>query len=162
MTTDRDPAERSACMRLFYRDWRPTRLGRIANRAWAWWAGLGLPPRIIVTLQVHGRETGRLHSNVLVVATHDGQRYLVSMLGDRSEWVKNVRAAGGEAAIKRGRARPVRLTEIAPEERGPVLKAYAGVATSGRRHFPVHHSAPVSEFEAIAARYPVFRVDRAA
>jgi len=35
-TTFRDPAERSGYLRLFYRDWRPTRLGRLVNGVWAW------------------------------------------------------------------------------------------------------------------------------
>ncbi len=157
-----DPAERSGYLRLFYRDWRPTRLGKIVNGAWAWLSGLGLMPRILLTLQVKGRSSGRLRTNVLVVARHQGERYLVSMLGDGSEWVRNVRAAGGEAFIKRGRSRPVMLTEIPPEERAPILKAYCQVATSGRLHFPVPHDAPVSAFEAIAGDYPVFRIDPAA
>jgi hypothetical protein len=129
------------------------------NRAWAWVSGLGLIPPILLTLQVKGRSSGRLRMNVLVPATHGGQRYLVSMLGDGSEWVRNVRAAGGEAFIKRGRSRPVMLTEIPPTERAPILKAYCQVATSGRHHFPVPPTAPLSEFEAVAADYPVFRID---
>ena len=160
MTTRGDPAERSH-LRLFYRDWRPTRLGKLVNGAWAWLSGLGLTPRVLLTLQVRGRRSDLLHTNVLVVAQHGGQRYLVSMLGDGSEWVRNVRAAGGEAFVKRGRSRPVRLTEVPAKERGPILKAYCQVATSGRRHFPVPHDAPLSEFSAIAADYPVFRIDPA-
>jgi hypothetical protein len=157
----RDPAERSRYLRLFYRDWRPTRLGRLVNRAWACVSGLGLTPRVLLTLQVKGRRSGRLRTNVLVVATHEGQRYLVSMLGEGSEWVRNVRAAGGEAFVKRGRSRPVKLTEVPVPERGPILKTYCHVATSGRRHFPVPHDAPVSEFDAVAERYPAFRIDPA-
>jgi len=160
MTTRRDPAERSS-LRLFYRDWRLTRLGKLVNGAFAWLSGLGLTPCVLLTLQVRGRRSGLLRTNVLAVAEHDGQRYLVSMLGDRSEWVRNVRAAGGEAFVKRGRSRPVKLTEVPAEERGPILKAYCRVATSGRRHFPVPHDAPLSEFSAIAADYPVFRIDPA-
>ena len=37
-----DPAERRRDLRLFYRGWRPTRLGKLVNRAWAWLSGLGL------------------------------------------------------------------------------------------------------------------------
>jgi len=81
------------------------------------------------------------------------------MLGDGSEWVHNVRAAGGKAFIKRGRSRPVLLVELKPEERAPILKAWAQVATSGRKHLPVSHDAPLADFEAIAADYPVFRID---
>ena len=68
-------------------------------------------------------------------------------------------AAGGAAFVKRGRLRPVMLTELPPEERAPVLKAWCQVASSGRRHLPVPHDAPEAAFAAIAADYPVFRVD---
>lgn len=159
--TDRsaDPAEQLSTLRLFYRDWRPTRLGKVVNGVSAWLSGLGLTPPILLTLQVPGRKSGRLRTNVLAPATVGGQRYLVSMLGDDSEWVRNVRAAGGHAFVKRGRSQPITLTEIPPEQRAPMLKAYCEIATSGRHHFPIPPTAPLSEFEAIAADYPVFRID---
>ena len=78
-----DPAERRASMRLFYRNWRPTRLGRWANRFSGWWSGLGLPPRSMAVLEVPGRTSGRRRSNPVVIATVEGKRYLVSMLGAR-------------------------------------------------------------------------------
>ena len=157
--THRDPAEQRVFLRLFYRDWRPTSLGRLMSGALAWLSGLGLTPQILITLLVRGRRSGRLRSKVLVVARHDGRRYLVSMLGEGSDWVRNVRAAGGDAFVKRGRLRPVKLTEVPVSERGPILKTYCQVATSGRHHFPVAHTASVSEFDAVAERYPVFRID---
>ena len=80
-------------------------------------------PQVLLTLQVRGRRSGCLHDTVLVGAKHDGQLYLVSMLGDGSEWVRNVRAAGGEAFVKRGQSRRVQLTEVPAGERGPILKA---------------------------------------
>ena len=73
-----DPAERSGLMRLFYRNWRPTRLGRWANRLACWWSGLGLPPRFQAALEVYGRTSGRIRSNPVVIATVEGKRYLVS------------------------------------------------------------------------------------
>jgi hypothetical protein len=33
------------------------------------------------------------------------------------------------------------------------------IASSGRQHFPLAVGAPLSEFEAIAERYPVYRID---
>jgi len=156
-----DPAERSGYLRYFYRGWRPTPLGRIWSRAYAWVSGLGLTPNILATLQVKSRSSDRLCSTVLVVAKHQNQSYFVSMLGNGSQWVQNVRAAGGAAFIKRGRSRPVLLSEIAPAQRAPILKAWCQVATSGRRHLPVAPDAPLSAFEAIAANYPVFRIDPA-
>lgn len=156
-----DPAERSGYLRYFYRNWHPTRFGRIWNSAYAWVSGLGLTPQTLITLQVKSRSNGRLCSTILVGAIYEGSRYVVSMLGDDSEWVKNIRAADGEAFIKRGRSRPVVLKEIPADKRAPILKAWSQIATSGRQHLPVPHSARVSAFEAIAEDYPVFRIDPA-
>jgi hypothetical protein len=160
MPLGEDPAERTGYLRYFYRGWRPTRFGRAWNRLYAWVSGLGVLPRMLVTLQTSDRDSGHAASNILVAATYQGQRYLVSMLGDQSEWVKNVRAANGIASIKRGRSQPVHLTEIPPHERAAILKAWAHVATSGRHHLPVAHDARVSDFESIASDYPVFRIDQ--
>lgn len=153
----RDPAERGI-LRLFYRDWRPTRLGRIANRLTEWWASKGLPPRFQQTLEVRGRKSGQIRSTPVVVTTVEGERYLVAMLGPDSEWVKNVRAAGGEAALRHGGRQPVRLEEVPPEQRAPVLAEYVRIATSGRRHIPVAPGASLAEFDAVAHLYPVFRI----
>lgn len=158
----RDPAERSGFLRYFYRDWRPTRLGRLVSRTWAWLAGLGLTPPVLLTLQVKDRGSGRIAHTVLAVASYQGQRYLVSMLGEESEWVRNVRAAGGAAFIKRGLSQPVVLSEIAPAQRAPILQAWCQIATSGRRHLPIAPDAPLAAFEAIAGDYPVFRIDAVA
>ena len=159
MPSHEDPAERRGYLRWFYRGWRPTRFGRFHNSIWAWLSGLGLTPQILVTLQVKDRSNAQLHSVILVAADYEGHRYLVSMLGEDSEWVQNLRAAGGRAFIKRGQSYPVVLTEIPPQERAPILKAWCQVATSGRQHLPISHQDPVSAFEAIADDYPVFRID---
>jgi deazaflavin-dependent oxidoreductase (nitroreductase family) len=156
---DSDPAERSALMRLFYRGWRPTRLGKWANRVSGWWSGLGLPPRFMAVLEVPGRKSGHRRSNPVVIATVDGSGYLVSMLGPGSEWVKNVEAALGDAVIRQRRRRPVHLVAMPREQRAPVLREYVRIATSGRQHFPVAVGAPLADFEAIAERYPVYRID---
>jgi hypothetical protein len=153
-----DPAERGF-LRFYYRNRRPTWFGWLSNQAWAWAAGLGLTSAIMQTLQVKDRRDGRLRSTVLVPAHYEGERYLVSMLGDGSEWVQNVRAARGEAFIKRSQAQYVTLIEIPSSDRAPILKAWCQVATSGRQHLPVAYDAPISAFEAIAADYPVFRIE---
>src|SRR6516225_8621596 len=117
-----DPAERSALMRLFYRNWRPTRLGRWVNRFWCWWSGLGLPPKFQAAVKVQGRTSGRRRTNPVVIATVEGNRYLVSMLGPESGWVKNVEAAHGDAVIRQGRRRHVQLVAVPPEQRAPLLR----------------------------------------
>lgn len=153
-----DPAERGYA-RLFYRNWRPTRTGRWVNRVEGWWAALGLPPRIMVALEVRGRTSGRTRRSVLVTAKLGRREFLVSMLGDGSDWVRNARAAGGRAVIRHWRPRQVRLVEIPAAERAPVLQAYCRVAPGGRMHFPLAPDAPLEEFAKIAADYPVFRID---
>jgi len=36
------------------------------------WSGLGLPPRFMAVLEVHGRKSGHSRSNPVVIATVDG------------------------------------------------------------------------------------------
>ncbi|HMI92789.1 MAG TPA: nitroreductase/quinone reductase family protein, partial [Polyangiales bacterium] len=148
-------------MRLFYRDWHPTRLGRWVNRAQGWWSSLGLPPSIVATLEVRGRTSGRRRSNPVVIATVEDQRYLVSMLGPGSDWVRNVEAAQGDAVLRRGRRHRIRLTPIPPQHRAPILRQYVRIAPSGRQHFPLTPNAPLSDYDSIANRYPVYRIDPA-
>lgn len=154
-----DPAERGELMRLFYRNWRPTRLGRLANWFACLWSGLGLPPKFQAVLEVQGRTSGRTRSTPVVIATVEGQGYLVSMLGPGSDWVKNVEAAHGDAVVRQGRRRPVHIVVVPPEQRAPILQEYVRIASSGRQHFPLPVGAPLSDFEAIAGRYPVYRID---
>ena len=154
-----DPAERSRLLRLFYRDWRPTRVGRWVNRLAGWWSILGLSSSEMAVLEVRGRSSGQRRSTPVVIATVEGRRYLVSMLGPGSDWVKNVEAAHGDAVIRQRRRRPVRLVGVPAADRAPILREYVRVATSGRHHFPLAVGAPLSAFQAIAERYPVYRID---
>jgi deazaflavin-dependent oxidoreductase (nitroreductase family) len=112
----------------------------------------------MVTLEVEGRRSGRLFSLPLVMVTVDGERFLVSMLGENVAWVRNVRAAGGNAVLRHGQREQVRLEEVPAERRAAILKAYLRRAPGARPHVPVDKDAPLSEFEKIAESMPVFRV----
>lgn len=145
--------------RWLYRGGRPNRLARLMNRAWAALSSTGLVmPNRLMTLEVRGRRTGRTVTLPVVVADHDGSRYLVSMLGENANWVRNVRAANGQAVLRHGRRETVHLEEVAPDARAPVLRRYLAVAPGARPHMPVDRRAPVAEFARIADRYPVFRI----
>jgi hypothetical protein len=159
MITHPDPAEATGYLRFFYRNWRPTWFGRLWSRGYAWLVGLGILPPLLTALHVPDRKTGQVGGVVLVAAEYQGETYLVSMLGENSEWVRNVRASGGKAQLRRGRWRDVILCEIPPSRRAPILKAWSQVASSGRKHLPVDYKAPVECFANIAADYPVFRID---
>jgi hypothetical protein len=82
--------------RWLYRGRRPNWIARILNRASATVASSGVASNYLVTLEVTGRKSGRIFSLPMVVAVVDGERYLVSMLGEKAAWVGNVRAAGGK------------------------------------------------------------------
>lgn len=64
-----DPAERTGYLRYFYRGWRPTRIGRLWSRGYAWVSGLGLLPGLLLTLLTNDRTNGRASATILVVCT---------------------------------------------------------------------------------------------
>ena len=144
--------------RWMYRGGRPNRLARIMNRISALVFARGVARDYLVTLEVTGRRSGRRISLPLVMAVMDGQRYLVSMLGEKAAWVQNVRAENGKAILEHGRGEEVRLEEIPIEQRAPVLKAYLQRAPGARPHVPIDKDAALSAFVRIADQIPVFRV----
>lgn len=144
--------------RWMYRSGRPNRLAAAANRLWAILSAAGVWPSRMAALEVRGRRTGRLTSFPVVPVEHQGDRYLVAMLGEGTRWVSNVRAAGGQAVLRHGRVESVHLEEVDVPARAPILKRYLQLAPGGRPHIPVDRHAPLAEFERVAARYPVFRI----
>ncbi len=144
-----------------YRDGHPNRLAKALNLMWACVGRAGLWRNRLVTLEVRGRRSGRAISFPLIVADLHGDRYLVSMLGERASWVANVRAAGGEAVLRHGRTEQVRLLELEPALRAPVVRRHLEVAPAARSFVSVDRHAPLSEFEKVAASIPVFRIQTA-
>ena len=146
-------------LRRIYAGGRPNETARRLNRSAARSFAAGRRRRRDVTLEVIGRSSGRPIILPLVMADHDGRWYLVSMLGNDANWVRNVHAAGGRAVIRRKTAREVVLRDVPAPERAPIIRRYLEVAPGGRPHIPVDRTAPLAEFEAIAADHPVFRIE---
>jgi deazaflavin-dependent oxidoreductase (nitroreductase family) len=144
--------------RWFYRGGRPNRVARLIDRGGALICALGVAPNYMITLEVPGRRTGRVFRLPLVMVVVDGERYLVSMLGEDVNWVRNVKAVDGRVTLRHGRSEQVRLEEVAPEHRAPVLKDYLKRAPAARAHLPVHKDASLAEFERVSGEFPVFRV----
>ncbi len=153
---------RGDTLRWMYRGGRPNRVAAVLNRWSASLGSAGIWPGRLATLEVRGRRSGRLITLPVVTVTYEGERYLVAMLGECTSWVRNVRAAGGQAVLRHGGAESVRLDEVDPSVRPPILRRYLEVAPGGRPHIPVDRRAPLAEFEQVAARYPVFRIHRGA
>ena len=149
-----------ALKRWMYRGGHPNKLTKIINRGWAWIHSLGIFPNYLVTLEVVGRQSGKTISFPLAMTVMHGERYLVSMLGEDTNWVRNVRAAKGKATLRHGISEQVLLEEVESKQRTTILKAFLQHAPGARPHIPVSKDAPVSEFETIVSKYPVFRVKR--
>ena len=112
-------------------------------------------------LRVKGRKTGETRSTPVNLLTHEGTRYLVAPRGE-TQWVRNIRAAGGEGELALGRkAERVHGVELSDEEKPDVLRAYlkrwkpeVGVFFDG-----VSADSPEAEVARIAPQHPVFRVE---
>jgi deazaflavin-dependent oxidoreductase (nitroreductase family) len=118
---------------------------------------LGVGPPGLMLLTTTGRRSGNRHSTPVNLAEHEGHRWLVSPYGLRG-WVHNVRASG-EAQLSRGRrTERVRLQEVDATTAAPVLRKYLGQNGITKPYFDATPESPVSDFEAEAARHPVFRI----
>ena len=71
----------------------------------------GIGPNPAATLEVRGHKSGRTISFPVVVADHQGERYLVAMLGHKTNWVRNLRAGDGRAVLQRRQREHVSLVE---------------------------------------------------
>lgn len=132
--------------RWMYRTGRPGLLARVMNRVSALQFSAGvLSPRRAVTLEVRGRRSGRTISFPVVVTDYEGERYVVSMLGEDANWVGNVRAAQGRAVLRRHDREVVQLVEVESELRAPILRRYLAVAPGARPHMPVDRNAPLGQ-----------------
>ena len=145
-------------LRWLYRGGRPSGFARVQNRLSAVAFAAGIMPRRVAELQVRGRRSGRVICFPVVIADYEGGRYLVSMLGDDVNWVRNLRAAGDRAVLRHGRREAVRLAEVSPPDRAPILRRYLQVAPGARPHIPVSRDAPLAELERVSPHYPVFRI----
>lgn len=114
-------------------------------------------------LAVRGRTSGEWRTTPVNPLTLDGERYLVAPRG-HTQWVRNMRVAGGgELRIGR-RAEPFTATELADVDKPAVLRAYlkrwkfeVGMFFEG-----VGPDAPDARLLEIAPGYPVFRITRSA
>jgi len=147
-----------ALKRWLYREGRPHLLAKILNRGWAILHSLGIAPNYLVTLEVLGRKSGKMTSFPLVMTVMNGERYLVSMLGEETNWVQNIKAAQGKALLRHGISEQVLLEEVDASQRAPILKTYLKLAPGARPHVMVSKDAPISEFEKISSKYPVYRL----
>jgi deazaflavin-dependent oxidoreductase (nitroreductase family) len=113
-------------------------------------------------LEVRGRTSGEPRRVPVNLLTFEGERYLVAPRGE-TQWVRNLRASGGEGTLLLGRRRePFVARELEDDAKPPLLRAYLKrwKAEIGIFFQGVGADAPDDELRRIAPGYPVFRVSR--
>ena len=147
----------STFQRWQFRDGRPNWSARLLSRLLGIAFAAGIGPNQAATIEVRGRKTGRKISFPIVVVACEADRYLVAMLGDKTNWVHHVRA-DNHAVLLQGRRENVSLVEDFSGNRAAILRRYLELAPGARPFFPIDRRAPLSDFEGIVEEYPVFRV----
>lgn len=127
-------------------------LGRLAR------AGISLAGT--AELSVRGRKSGQMQRIPVNPHTYDGAQYLVSARG-HSQWVRNMRVAGGGELRVGRKVRTFTVTELTdPAQKAEVLRAYLEKwGWEVNRFFQgVTAKSSDAELRAAAGDHPVFRI----
>ena len=140
----------------------PTRTDRVMNRVVAALTRMGVSLWGSRILYVRGRTSGAWRTTPVNLLTHDGRRYLVAPRG-QTQWVRNLRAAGGGELHVGRRVERFAATELADRAKPPVLRAYLDRWgwEVGRFFEGVSESVDDAGLTEIAPGFPVFALDAA-
>lgn len=114
-------------------------------------------------LRVRGRKSGEWRSTPVNLLTVDGQRYLVAPRGV-TQWVRNLRAAGGGELRVGRRVEAFHADELPDEVKAPILREYVRRWKYEVAQFFEGLDAKASDEQLadIAPGFPVFRIKDAA
>jgi deazaflavin-dependent oxidoreductase (nitroreductase family) len=121
---------------------------------------LGIGVQGSQTLALRGRKSGELRTNPVNPFELDGRTYLLSPRGT-TQWVRNLRAAGGQGELRSGReVRRFRATEVPDSEKLPLLRLYMDKwAWEVKGFLGIDADAPDEELRRIAPDHPAFVLD---
>jgi deazaflavin-dependent oxidoreductase (nitroreductase family) len=125
-----------------------------------WLARHGLSVYGLAEMSVRGRKSGRMQRVPVNPHTHEGARYLVSARG-HSQWVRNMRAAGGGELRVGRKVRAFTAVEIPDDEqKALVIRAYLERWGWEVNQYFQGVTAKSSDAELLAAcpDHPVFRI----
>jgi deazaflavin-dependent oxidoreductase (nitroreductase family) len=74
-------------------------------------------------LYVRGRKSGEWRTTPVNLLVHEGERYLVAPRG-HTQWVRNMRVAGGGELHLGRRVEVFTATEVADQDKPDILRAY--------------------------------------
>jgi deazaflavin-dependent oxidoreductase (nitroreductase family) len=95
----------------------------VFNPLVAWLTKLGIGVYGSRVLEVRGRKSGEWRSTPVNLLTVDGVEYLVAPRG-HTQWVRNMRVAGGGRLRIGRRVRDIQVSELGDEVKPPILRAY--------------------------------------
>ncbi|WP_432136180.1 MULTISPECIES: nitroreductase family deazaflavin-dependent oxidoreductase [unclassified Streptomyces] len=129
------------------------------NRLVGWLARHGVSIAGSAELSVRGRKSGRMQRIPVNPHTYRDALYLVSARG-HSQWVRNMRAAGGGELRVGRRVRTFTAVELPDEEKLPLLRSYLEKwGWEVNQYFQgVTAKSSDEEIGAAAPDHPVFRI----
>ena len=138
---------------------KPTAIDRAFNGLIQLLTRLGVSVYGSRVLAVRGRKSGEWRTVPVNLLIDQGARYLVAPRGE-TEWVRNMRTAGG-GELRLGRSsEPFRAVELTDDEKPPILRLYLAKwwFEVGRFFEGVTRDASPDDLRRIAPDFPVFRV----
>ena len=129
----------------------------VFNRMVAGLHRIGLGVQGSQTLAVRGRKSGEMRTNPVNPFEIDGRTYLLSPRGT-TQWVRNLRAAGGQGELRSGRkVRHFHAEEVADSDKLPLLRLYMDKWSWEVKGFMgIDADAPDEELRRIAPDHPAF------
>ncbi|HEY1455513.1 MAG TPA: deazaflavin-dependent nitroreductase [Candidatus Dormibacteraeota bacterium] len=138
-------------------DWFST---NVFNRAVGLMTRAGISVWGSRVLRVRGRKSGEWRSHPVNLLTFESRQYLVAPRGE-TQWVRNIRVAGGGELLLGRAVQPIRVAEISDAEKVPLLRAYlkrwkfeVGMFFAG-----VSGDSSDEDLRRIAPDHPVFRIE---
>jgi deazaflavin-dependent oxidoreductase (nitroreductase family) len=131
----------------------------VFNPAVAGLMKLGISVKGSRVLAVKGRTSGEWRTTPVNLLEHEGQHYLVSPRGE-TQWVRNIRVAGGGELRLGKKAEPFTSTEISGSAAVPILRDYLKhwKWEVGQFFDGVGPDATDEQLLAVVPRHPVFEI----
>jgi F420H(2)-dependent quinone reductase len=134
----------------------------VFNRAVALATRLGISVWGSRVLRVRGRKSGEWRSSPVNLLTIGNTQYLVAPRG-HTQWVRNIRIAGGGELVLGAKAQPIKVVEIPDDGKVPILREYLRrwKFETGMFFGGVSADSSDDELRRIAPDHPVFRIQAA-
>jgi deazaflavin-dependent oxidoreductase (nitroreductase family) len=131
----------------------------VFNRLVAGVHKLGIGVQGSQTLAIRGRKSGEMRTNPVNPFELHGRTYLLSPRGT-TQWVRNLRAAGGDGELRSGRkVRHFHATEVPDSEKLPLMRLYMDKWSWEVKGFlGIDAKASDEEIERILPDHPAFEL----